>query len=52
MYRKLLEQKSPHNDCLAYIKVTMLEKSNETEEHEERLVKLSKNWERKWDFQR
>ena len=43
MYRrKLLEQKSPHNDYLAYIKTTMLEKSNETEEHEERLVKLSK----------
>ena len=43
MYRrKLLEQKSPHNDYLTYIKTTMLEKSNETEEHEERLVKLSK----------
>lgn len=43
MYRrKMLEQKSPHNDYLSYIKMTMFEKSNETEEHAERLVKLSK----------
>lgn len=43
MYRrKLLEQKSLHNDYLTYIKTTMFEKSNETEEHAERLVKLSK----------
>ena len=43
MYRrKLLEQKSLHNDYLAYIKTTMLEKSNETEAHSERLVKMSR----------
>lgn len=43
MYRrKLLEQKSLHNDYLTYIKTTMFEKSNETEEHAERLAKLSK----------
>ncbi len=43
MYRrKLLEQRSIHNDYLSYIKTTMLEKSNETEEHAERLVRLSK----------
>lgn len=43
MYRrKLLEQKSLHNDYLSYIKTTMFEKSNETEEHAERLVALSK----------
>lgn len=44
MYRrKMLEQKSLSNDYLSYIKTTMFEKSNETEEHAERLVKLSKN---------
>lgn len=43
MYRrKLLEQRSPHNDYLNYIKTTMFEKSYETEEHAERLVRLSK----------
>ena len=43
MYRrKLLEQRSLHNDYLSYIKTTMLEKSNETEEHAERLVRLSR----------
>lgn len=43
MYRrKLLEQKSLHNDYLSYIKTAMLEKSNETEEHAERIVRLSK----------
>lgn len=43
MYRrKLLEHRSIHNDYLSYIKTTMFEKSNETEEHAERLVKLSK----------
>lgn len=42
MYRrKLLEEKSLHNDYLNYIKTTMLEKSNETEEHAERLAELS-----------
>lgn len=40
--RKLLEQKSLHNDYLAYIKTTMFEKSYETEEHAERLAELSK----------
>lgn len=43
MYRrKLLEQKSLHNDYLTYIKTTMFEKSYETEEHAERLVQLTK----------
>ncbi|MEI6579446.1 MAG: PAS domain S-box protein, partial [Eubacteriales bacterium] len=43
MYRrKLLEHKSLHNSLLTSIKSTMLEKSNETEEHAERLADLSK----------
>lgn len=43
MYRKkLLVQKSLHSDYLAYIKTTMFEKSNETEEHSERLARLAK----------
>lgn len=43
MYRrKLLEQKSLHNDYLAYFKTTMFEKSDETEKHAERLSMLSK----------
>lgn len=43
MYRrKMLEQKSLHNDYLSYIKTTMFEKSNETEEHAERIAYLSK----------
>ena len=43
MYRrKLLEHKSLHCDILASIKMTMFEKSNETEEHAERLAELSK----------
>jgi len=43
MYRrKLLVQKSLRSDYLSYIKTTMFEKSNETEEHAERLAKLSK----------
>jgi HD-GYP domain-containing protein (c-di-GMP phosphodiesterase class II) len=42
MYRrKLLEQKSLHGSILASIKTTMFEKSNETEEHAERLAELS-----------
>lgn len=42
MYRrKLLEERSLHNDYLTYIKMTMFEKSNETEKHAERLVELS-----------
>lgn len=44
MYRrKLLEHKSLHSDILASIKTTMFEKSNETEEHAERISELSKN---------
>lgn len=35
-------QKSLRSDYLSYIKTTMFEKSNETEEHAERLAKLSK----------
>ena len=43
MYRrKLLEQKSLHNDYLSYIKTMMFEKSNETEEHAERLAAMAK----------
>lgn len=43
MYRrKLLEHKSLHNSILSSIKTTMFEKSNETEEHAERLAKVSR----------
>lgn len=43
MYRrKLLEHKSLHSNILGSIKSTMFEKSNETEEHAERLAELSK----------
>lgn len=43
MYRlKLLEYKSIHNSIISSIKSTMFEKSNETEEHAERLAELSK----------
>ncbi len=43
MYKhKLLERKSMHSSIIASIKATMLEKSQETEEHAERLVSLSK----------
>jgi len=43
MYRrKLLERKSLHSSILSSIKATMFEKSYETEEHAERLIKLSK----------
>ncbi len=43
MYRrKLLEHKSLHSNILGSIKTTMFEKSNETEEHAERLAELSK----------
>ena len=42
MYRrKLLEHKSLHSAILASIKMTMFEKSNETQEHAERLAELS-----------
>lgn len=43
MYRrKLLERKSLHSSLLTSIKSTMFEKSNETEEHAERLAELTK----------
>ena len=43
MYRrKLLERKSKYSSILTSIKTTMYEKSHETEEHENRLVELSK----------
>ena len=40
---KLLESKSAHSSIIASIKSTMFEKSQETEEHAERLVQLSKS---------
>ena len=40
--RKMLEHKSSHSDIISSIKATMIEKSNETEEHAERLVFLSR----------
>lgn len=40
--RKLLEHKSAHSSIISTIKATMIEKSQETEDHEERLVLLSK----------
>lgn len=40
--RKLLEHKSSHSAIVASIKTTMLEKSQETEEHAERLTALTK----------
>lgn len=39
--RKLLERKSVRSNLMSSIKATMLEKSHETAEHAERLVKLS-----------
>ncbi|MEI7883831.1 MAG: HD domain-containing phosphohydrolase [Clostridia bacterium] len=39
---KLLESKSTHSSIIASIKTTMFEKSQETEEHAERLVLMSK----------
>lgn len=43
MYRrKLLEQRSVHSSILASIRTTMFEKSNETEEHAERMAQLSR----------
>ena len=43
MYRrKLLAQKSLHSAIISSIKTTMFEKSNETEEHAERLADLSR----------
>ncbi|KAF0092477.1 MAG: hypothetical protein FD141_661 [Fusobacteria bacterium] len=44
MYKqKLLESKSAHSSIIASIKVIMFEKSQETEEHAERIVQLSKD---------
>jgi diguanylate cyclase (GGDEF)-like protein len=40
--QKLLESKSAHSSIIASIKAIMFEKSQETEEHAERLVQLSK----------
>ena len=40
--QKLLEQRSSHSSILATIKATMMEKSHETEEHEERLARLAR----------
>jgi len=40
--RKLLAHKSLHSAIISSIKTTMFEKSNETEEHAERLANLSK----------
>jgi HD-GYP domain-containing protein (c-di-GMP phosphodiesterase class II) len=39
--RKLLERKSVRSDLMSSIKATMLEKSHETADHADRLVKLS-----------
>ena len=41
--QKLLESRSAHSSIIASIKITMFEKSQETEEHAERLVQLSKS---------
>src|SRR5665647_300862 len=40
---KLLESKSAHSSIIASIKVIMFEKSQETEEHAERMARLSKS---------
>ena len=40
---KLLERKSVHNSIIASIKAIMFEKSQETEEHTERMVQLSRS---------
>ena len=40
--RKLLEHKSMHSTIIASIRATLLEKDEQTEEHCERLIKLSK----------
>ena len=41
--QKLLDSRSAHNSILASIKAIMFEKSQETEEHAERLIKLSRS---------
>jgi len=51
MYRhKLLEHKSLHSAIISSIKTTMFEKSNETEEHAERMAELSKKFGKAMDF--
>lgn len=51
MYRhKLLEHKSLHSAIISSIKTTMFEKSNETEEHAERMAELSKKLGKVLDF--
>ncbi len=40
--RKLLERKSQHNSILSSFKSTMIEKSQHTEEHAERIIRLSR----------
>jgi diguanylate cyclase (GGDEF)-like protein len=43
MYRsKMLNSKSQHNSLIASMKTTMFEKSNETEEHADRISKMSR----------
>jgi diguanylate cyclase (GGDEF)-like protein/PAS domain S-box-containing protein len=45
MYRhKLLEHKSLHSAIISSIKTTMFEKSNETEEHAERMTELARKF--------
>ena len=47
MYRmKLLEYKSIHSSIISSIKTTMFEKSNETEEHAERLARAIRKLEK------
>ena len=50
MYRlKLLEHKSIHSSIISSIKTTMFEKSNETEEHAERIGRAVKEtWKGSW----
>lgn len=51
MYRhKLLEHKSLHSAIISSIKTTMYEKSNETEEHAERMAQMSKRLGSALDF--
>ncbi|MEI8200246.1 MAG: HD domain-containing phosphohydrolase [Eubacteriales bacterium] len=49
--RKLLERKSMHNSVVASIKTTMFAKSQETEEHAERLAALANTMGKKLNLQ-
>jgi len=49
--RKLLERKSMHNSVVASIKTTMFAKSQETEEHAERLAALTNTMGKKLNLQ-